>query len=514
MMSAVPLTTAKPAVPTYIVQAGGQGTRMEHYTWNKPKCLVPVDGKPLLYHLFDCAPDAHFIVIGDYLFEVLEAYLERFPPSAHVTLVRSVGKGTCSGLAAALAKVEDASAPLGVVWCDLLFTRLPDYANTSRPTIGLSTNFPCRWSLDSRRGLVEELSFDRGVAGYFVFPNASYLGHVPEEGEFVRWLGQTFGEFDTTTLDHCSEMGNSTVAIRHWEQRGYARFFNDVKMLPDRVEKRARIPGLSHKLDEEADWYEEAARRGFANIPALLGRAPLTLSRISGTHPDEINLKPRQKHDLIQHLFQALQSLHDLGTAPPVGADCEDTYIAKTEQRVAKILSLVPGHDKPFFTINGKRCLNPFHNGSQLKALVGDIRCPEFRFFHGDPTFANTLVSENGEVFLIDPRVMFGGSKFFGDPDYDWAKLYYSAIGDYDAFNKRRFRLVVWGTTVSLDIDSAGFSFTKSMFQERLGQDRFHKVELLHALIWLSLAGWVDDDVDSMIAAFFNGIYWLEEWGG
>ena len=36
-----------------IVQAGGRGSRLRHHTWNKPKCLVSVRGKPLLYHLFD-----------------------------------------------------------------------------------------------------------------------------------------------------------------------------------------------------------------------------------------------------------------------------------------------------------------------------------------------------------------------------------------------------------------------------------------------------------------------------
>jgi len=499
-------------VPTYIVQAGGQGSRMEHYTWNKPKCLVPLDGKPLLYHLFDRAPDSQFIVIGDYLFDVLKAYLETFPPPARVVLVRSSGKGTCSGIAEALTLVDEPASPVGLVWCDLLLEQLPDFELSNRPLIGLSSHFPCRWSFDPKRGLAEEMSFDRGVAGYFVFPNASFLRDVPQSGEFVHWMQQSFSDFDTVRLERCTEVGNSAVAMRQWEKRGYARFFNDVSMQEHRVVKQARIPGLAHKIEEEADWYAEAARRGFANIPAMLERSPLTLSRIDGKHPDELNLKPIEKYALLEKIFGTLTTLHGLGEKPADQVDCTETYISKTILRVAKILSLVPHHNEPFFTINSKRCRNPFGDGGDLEALVGAIACDGFRFFHGDPTFANTLVTDSNDVFLIDPRVMFGQTKFFGDPDYDWAKLYYSAIGDYDAFNRRRFRLVVWDRTVSLDIDSAGFSFTKSMFREHLGEARMRKVELLHALIWLSLAGWVDDDVDSMLGAFFNGLYWLEEW--
>src|SRR5215469_3456094 len=107
-MSAAPAIQAassRPAIPTFIVQAGGQGSRMEHYTWNKPKCLVPIDGKPLLYHLLERSPGSHFIVIGDYQFDVLKSYLGAFPPPAQVTLVHANGKGTCSGIADALAKV-------------------------------------------------------------------------------------------------------------------------------------------------------------------------------------------------------------------------------------------------------------------------------------------------------------------------------------------------------------------------------------------------------------------------
>ena len=31
-----------------IVQAGGKGARMGHYTQNRPKCLVPVNDVPMI----------------------------------------------------------------------------------------------------------------------------------------------------------------------------------------------------------------------------------------------------------------------------------------------------------------------------------------------------------------------------------------------------------------------------------------------------------------------------------
>lgn len=58
-----------------IIQAGGKGTRLEHLTYNRPKCLVPVHNRPMIFHLFNKYKDAEFVVIGDYKYDVLEKYL-------------------------------------------------------------------------------------------------------------------------------------------------------------------------------------------------------------------------------------------------------------------------------------------------------------------------------------------------------------------------------------------------------------------------------------------------------
>ena len=38
-----------------------------------------------------------------------------------------------------------------------------------------------------------------------------------------------------------------------------------------------------------------------------------------------------------------------------------------------------------------------------------------------------------------------------------------------------------------------------------------YKIEILHGLIWLTLSGYVKDDIDSVIGSFYNGLFWLEE---
>ena len=48
-----------------IVQSGGKGTRLGKYAMNRPKCLVPVYGKPMIDQTLEVYKDKTVIIIGD-----------------------------------------------------------------------------------------------------------------------------------------------------------------------------------------------------------------------------------------------------------------------------------------------------------------------------------------------------------------------------------------------------------------------------------------------------------------
>ena len=123
------------------------------------------------------------------------------------------------------------------------------------------------------------------------------------------------------------------------------------------------------------------------------------------------------------------------------------------------------------------------------------------------------LIRKDGEPVLIDPRGYFGYTKFYGDARYDWVKLYYSIIGNYDRFNLRQFQLHFGEnaeTGVQLEIQSNHWEDMENDFFELTGMDKY-EIKLLHAVIWLSLTTYVWQDYDSICGAFYNGLYYLEE---
>lgn len=496
-----------------IIQAGGKGTRLEHYTWNKPKCLVPVDGQPLLYHTFDAFPDAAFVVILDYRADVARRFLEAFLPARPVRVLTARGTGTNSGIAQALAELPYPDEPFALVWCDLKFDEPVDLQASESAILGVTDAFPCRWTNDPERGLVEERSSSNGVMGLFTFPHRDVLAGLPESGEFVKWLRDSGIPLKPQSLPTVSELGTLAMLNQHWNASAHTRFFNDLAIEADRVVKRVRVAEYRHLIRDEVDWYKEAARLGFTDTPALLAEEPMTLARIDGVHPFELPRDRKGRSALLDRIMTVLERLHVLAETPASLKVIREIYLDKTLARLVSVPLLLPEHAaRETLRVNGKLCRNILHDRHRplLEEIVDSLMPPSFVFIHGDPTFSNMLVDTAGKPWLIDPRGRFGSIQFYGDANYDWAKLYYSVVGDYDNFNRRQFILELDDGAAELQINPGGWSHLRGMFDDRLGKE-MHNIRVLHGLIWLSLSGYVKDDYDSMLAAYFNGLLVLEE---
>lgn len=500
-----------------VVQAGGRGSRLGGLTVNKPKCLLSVDGEPLLYRLFRQIPDARFTVVVDTHADVVANYLRVVPPTVQVALVRARKPGSAAGLAEALALIEDFDAPVLVTWCDLFLSEgLPEFAFGDMPVLGLTDGFTCRWSVDEAGNIVEAASGTRGVAGFFSFPSKSVLPELPDSGEFVRFLRDRGPRMVPLVVPGLREFGTLDAVSAYASTTAHTRFFNRITVGEREVVKTSRVPEFDRLLEAEADWYELVGQLGFDQVPRLRARSPLTIDRVDGVHPFELDPHPALQLALLERMADCLSSLHALRSAPANAAATRSMYLHKTIARVESIRGLIPNQGEPVITVNGVRCRNPLHprHESWLAEVVDAVGVAGFSLIHGDPTFSNMLVDPDGLVWLIDPRGTFGEIAFDGDPRYDWAKVLYSVEGNYDQFNRRRFHLRVDGTEVSLDIASSGWETQAGFLRERAageaGSGQSYALDAIHALIWLSLSGYALDDVDSILGAFYNGIAYLE----
>ena len=193
-----------------IVQAGGRGSRLRHHTWNKPKCLVSIDGKPILYHLFDKFNKCDFVIIGDYYFDTLKSYLEVNPPSVKYNLLKSKHKGTLSGIKESLYDIDDDESIL-LIWSDLILES-PIEIKSDLPVIITTSSFICRWSI--QRGQMKEIpSNDKGIAGIYYFNNKIQLESIPQSGSFENWFVKNISEYDYLDLKGVKELGDFKASI-------------------------------------------------------------------------------------------------------------------------------------------------------------------------------------------------------------------------------------------------------------------------------------------------------------
>lgn len=495
-----------------IVQAGGKGTRLKHLTANKPKALVPVDNLPMLFHLFRKYPDKKFIIIADYHKEVLREYLSAFADVIY-QVVDAEGTGTCAGVGQAVSLLPD-GAPFMLVWSDLILPEglaLPaQYEADGLPKedyVGISETFSCRWSY--REGVfLEEPSSEHGVAGFFLFTDKAKLADVPASGELVRWMQESGMSFREIGLGGTREFG----LIEEYEKLGQekCRPFNRITVQGDRLIKEP-LDAQGRKLAvREAAWYEKAAQYQIPALPKIYGKEPLVMERIKGKNIYEYELPYDEKKEILNKIVDALHKLHRAEQTAADSFSLKEAYYNKTMERLSKIRDLVPFANRREIVVNGKKCRNVYYNKRELEERLDRLGGDAFCFIHGDCTFSNLMLREDGSPVLIDPRGYFGHTQLYGDVRYDWAKLYYSIVGNYDRFNLKDFRLEIGDEEVSLQIASNGWEDMEADFFALTGADPY-EIKLLHAVIWLSLTTYAWQDYDSICGAFYNGLYYLED---
>ena len=500
-------------INTIIVQAGGKGSRMKSLTRNKPKALVPIDNLPMIFHLFRKFPNKHFVVIGDYKYDVLEKYLKAFADVKYDIVCATGKQGTCAGLGEALDYVPE-EEPFLLIWCDLVLPEEYKLPNGNKNYIGIAKDFPCRWSYCD--GIFEESpSSEQGVAGYFVFENKNVIRDVPAEGELVRWISKQNIEFCEEPLCKTREYGLKSEGDK--QVIGRCRPFNSIEITDEKLVKRP-VDEQGKKLAvREAAWYrfinDHCKDGSQIRIPHIYEYEPLTMELINGKNIYEyIDIPNDEKLKILEKMIRCLKELHKIGKISVDKDSFYEAYIGKTKDRLAKVRNLVPFADKPTIVINGRECRNVFYHWVELEREVMSFAPTEFVFLHGDCTFSNMMLKNDSEPIFIDPRGFFGNTEMYGDAAYDWVKLYYSLSSNYDQFNLRRFDLDIKDNSVDLYINSNRWEGLEDAFFELVGDEVNRKqMKLFLSIIWLSLTTYAWEDYDSICGAFYEGTLLFEE---
>lgn len=494
-----------------IVQAGGLGTRLEYLTHNRPKGIVPVSNKPVIFHLFDKYPTKKFIVIGDYKYDVLERYLRNFAKVDYL-LVKAEGKGNAAGMKEALRFVPK-DQPVMIIWSDLILSAEYRFPKETKPCyIGLSGNFVCSWKFEN--GNLDKIrDVKNGVAGCFIFDKAERLDSLPIEGSFTSWLKESKIELSSMDMWNSVEVGTIAAIQEIDTGENRCRPYNHMEFKEDRVEKTGLTEEGCKLIDREVRWYDKMSEYGFDGIPKIYSLNPLTMERIYGENIFKASLTDEEKKQTIDRLVDTLNKLHNYERVECDYYGLQEDYFNKTIKRILSIREVIPYTNSEYILINGVKCKNVFFFQNELEKSVHKYLFEaEFGPIHGDCTLTNTMIDADKKIYYIDARGYFGKREIYGDIYYDWAKLYYSIAGSFDQFNIKNFKLDIGDNQVFYQISNSGWEHLTEYFLQRIDNCDTSRIRLIHAIIWLSLASHCWEDYDSMCLAFYNGLYLWNEW--
>ena len=494
-----------------IIQAGGSGSRLRHYTWNKPKCLVSYEGKPVIFFLFELFQNSNFHIIADYQIDKLKKYFKINPPKINFKIYKTNQKGTCSGIKDVLKNI-DRKKEILILWSDLIVRKIPTFKKS--PTIITTSSFTCRWSLNKNK-LIEKTSNSNGIPGIFYFKNKNLLKKVPKSGEFVKWYSQSIKNFHYYKIKSLKELGDFSTIEKSYNRIGYGRYFNKITVKDRYIIKKSIDKNYNHLIKKELNWYNQVSRLGFKDIPKIYSRKPFKIQKIKGKHLFEIKeLKESKFSKIVENILDSLNNLHSKKVSLSNKDDLNEVYINKTLKRLKSVSKVIPNFSSAeTFTINGYKCKNFFFkkNVDVFKEINKELYNKKFNAIHGDPTLSNLLVQNNLKPKFFDPRGYFAKeSSIMGDCFYDFSKVYYSIIGNYDLFNRRKFKLYVNNHSVEIMMDNIYPKNAEQIFKLHF-KSNLRRIEIIHSLIWLSLSGYVKDDIDSILASFYNGIYWMNK---
>lgn len=492
-----------------IVQAGGKGTRLGKYTWNRPKCLVPVKGKPMIEQTMEIYREKTIIIIGDTHFKTLSTYIDKISRFDNYILIKTDEDGTAAGISDAIKNIPEGE-PFIITWSDLFFESEQEFSFDNEVLVGLAGNFDCRWSLES--GIFKNIpSQKKGVSGFFVFKNKQRFDKLTTEKSLVRgFLFDNYMPYEISSFTHhnCFEVGTVEKYEEILKKEVNHRFFNEVKIEDNKVYKRCIDSNYDEVHKAEKDWYDYVKDK-FDRIPKIHSTSPLIMSKVDGKHAWDVK---HHKDKVIDNYSNSIEQLHLISSVVDGNYDdCLDTYLIKPQQRVIQVSDIIEDFSKPVFKINGKTCRNPFCDIKSFEDIMKKnlLENIVYTVIHGDCTFSNTLVDEKNQVWFIDPRGTFGKTKIYGDPRYDWAKLYYSAVGNYDKINSKEFSVDL-SKDIKIEIKSNGYEHLSKYIIQRSKMSEL-EMTLMHTSIWFSLCGYVKEDIDAVLYSFYKGCQlWTE----
>jgi len=205
--------------------------------------------------------------------------------------------------------------------------------------------------------------------------------------------------------------------------------------------------------------------------------------------------------------------------------DLKLMYISKTENEYFKLINNFSEFQKlkdySIIYLNNEPLLSFETVWERIREKLGStIKNNYSHLIHGDLCFSNILYCEHPltkDLILkfIDPRGVFGKTKFYGDFYYDLAKLSHSVNGGYEYFIYDNFHISIKKNKINLNYKlDDNKTLINNVFNKFVTENNFdlEKIKLLEGCIFIGMCARHYDDINRQLAMYVTGLKILNEY--
>ncbi len=309
------------------------------------------------------------------------------------------------------------------------------------------------------------------LTGYFSFSDAALLARSLEEAEngFIAGLSlyaQT-RRLAPVPTGRWLDFGHLETYYKSRAHMTTERAFNKLSITRHVVAKSSADKA---KMEAEEFWYANIPPKVKVFTPQFLGGYSegdthgyeiehLYLSTLS-----DLYVFGRLPSYVWQRIFRACDNfLTECGKFPAESEEAADAardaaklYLPKTLDRLEEFAKTSGTDLDKGWSFAGRDVFGLGEIAELTAARIAPVAPEDLRILHGDFCFSNILYDFRANAIrLVDPRggSVAGRPAIHGDPRYDIAKLYHSAVGGYDLIMAGRYGLEDDGAyALSLDL--------------------------------------------------------------
>lgn len=428
---------------TLIIPAAGLATRLRPISNNTSKCMVPVNGKPIIsyildrvHHLFD-----QIVIVYGKNDDVVRFCKNKYSHLNIQFACQTIAEGPLHAVWHAFEKCKIDNEPLTIWLGDTIVT---DYLPSgATEVVAHRVHDWSRWCMISRQGVMYDKPVERpdtnlALVGIYTFDNFSAAVRIVIDivfrGDKVR------GEFQISQLIGLYGSGD-IIETEEWFDCGdlpslydsSARLLQKFACRPDSSVHVDVAKGTFSKRGDrclnEAFWYKQIPDSAKPFTPTVYSFEDngYTMELLSGNTVADFFLYEDLAEDNIRYIIRRCLDSYKIAfmNEEPAEFNSQTMFFKKNVNRV---LLYSYEFTKPEDCIKYANFVEEVNNSRTFLDFQGEVSC-----IHGDFHLGNIMFSpENGRVKFIDPRGKWDSIKtVHGNIYYDFTKFAQSIFGEY-----------------------------------------------------------------------------------